>query len=279
MRLWIAIAAAATLLVAGVAATRLAAVSAPTEAPAAVAAPQIAAPPRITSLGRIEPKNGIYRIAGPSESSVVISALRVDEGDRVEAGDVIAVLDTHRELEAEVQRLEAEQQHAEREFRRYDGLWNEKIEASTLRDEWWTKLSALKADLARARAALEKTTVRSPIRGQVIEVHAREGERVELDGIVELAMTDQMLAVAEVYETDIGRVRLGQRATVSSPALAEPLGGKVERIGRKIGKLDILDDARVRLRRRIRIEVEIRLDDSERVAALTNLQVEVSIEP
>jgi HlyD family secretion protein len=92
-------------------------------------------------------------------------------------------------------------------------------------------------------------------------------------------MTDEMLAVAEIYETDIGRVQVGQRATVSSPALADPLVGKVERIGRKIGKLDVLDadpvaktDARV-------VEVEIRLDDAARVAALTNLQVEVSIEP
>lgn len=277
MRLWIPITTVATLLVASVAATQLGGAPTPKEAPAA-ATPN-PEPPRITSLGRIEPKNGVYRIAGPSESSVVIATLRVDEGDRVEAGDVIAVLDTHRELEAEVQRLEVELAHAEREFRRYDGLWNEKIEAATLRDEWWMKLSSLKAGLARARAALEKTTVRSPIRGQVIDVHAREGERVELDGIVELAMTDAMLAVAEVYETDIGRVRLGQRATVSSPALAEPLGGVVERIGRKIGKLDILDadpaaktDARV-------VEVEIRLDDAERVAALTNLQVEVAIEP
>ncbi|MGH7806375.1 MAG: HlyD family efflux transporter periplasmic adaptor subunit, partial [Candidatus Binatia bacterium] len=265
------------LVVATVAATQLGGDSSAPQGPAAAPPPSM--PPRITSLGRIEPKNGIYRIAGPSETSVVIATLRVDEGDRVEAGDVIAVLDTHRELEAEVQRLEVELAHAEREFRRYDGLWSEKIESATLRDEWWTKLSALKADLARARAALEKTTVRSPIRGQVIDVHAREGERVDLDGIVELAMTDEMLAVAEIYETDIGRVRIGQRATVSSPALAEPLGGKVERIGRKIGKLDVLDadpvaktDARV-------VEVEIRLDDAERVAALTNLQVEVSIEP
>jgi HlyD family secretion protein len=86
-----------------------------------------------------------------------------------------------------------------------------------------------------------------------------------------------MFAIAEVYETDIGRVRLGQRATVTSPAFHGPLGGTVDRIGMKIGKADEINvdpiaatDARV-------IEVDVRLDDSPAVASLTNLQVEVAI--
>ena len=86
-----------------------------------------------------------------------------------------------------------------------------------------------------------------------------------------------MYTVAEVYETDIGKVHVGQRATITSPALHGELMGTVERIGMKIGKRDVLDvdpaastDARV-------VEVHIRLDDSRAVAGLTNLQVEVRI--
>ena len=86
-----------------------------------------------------------------------------------------------------------------------------------------------------------------------------------------------MYAIAEVYETDIVRVKVGQRAKVTSPAFPEPLEGTVERIGLKVGKMDVLGtdpaaktDARV-------IEVEVRLDDSEAAACQTNLSVEIAI--
>jgi HlyD family secretion protein len=50
----------------------------------------------------------------------------------------------------------------------------------------------------------------------VLQIHARPGERVGPEGIVELADTSVMYAVAEVYETDVGRVRIGQRARIRS---------------------------------------------------------------
>lgn len=88
-----------------------------------------------------------------------------------------------------------------------------------------------------------------------------------------------MYAVAEVYETDIILIKVGQRAKVSSPALAAPVSGTVESIGMKVGRMDVLGmdpvaeaDARV-------IEVDILLDEVEAVSALTNLQVEVEITP
>ena len=121
--------------------------------------------------------------------------------------------------------------------------------------------------------------VRSPITGRVLDIHARQGERVGADGIAELGQTDAMYAVAEVYETDAPRVRVGQRATVSSSALPQAVSGTVDRIGLKIGKKDVLSvdpaaktDARV-------VEVRILLDDAAQVAELTNLEVDVTITP
>jgi len=66
---------------------------------------------------------------------------------------------------------------------------------------------------------------------------------------------------------------------VRSPALAPELTGRVERIGMKIGKLDVLDtDPAARTDARV-VPVDIRLDDSTRGAGLSNLQVEVAIQP
>lgn len=242
------------------------------------AAASLHAPARIAALGRIEPRGGVRRIAGPSRPSVVIAKLQVDEGDSVEAGQVIAVLDTRETLQARLRRLEVEFTHTRGEYRRHDRLFRDGVESASEREQWSSKVQMLEAELERVRAEADKALVRAPIRGQVIDVHARTGERVGADGILELA-GDEMVAIAEVYEIDVGRVRIGQRAVVASPALSGPLSGTVQRIGRKIGKLDALGvdpvaaiDARV-------VEVEVGLDDDASVSGLTNLQVEVSISP
>ena len=133
----------------------------------------------------------------------------------------------------------------------------------------------------KAQVDLNLSYVKAPVSGSILKVHTRQGERINTDnGIVELGRTDQMYAIAEVYETDIAKVKNGQRATVTSPVFAGTLEGTVTRIGKQIGKKDVMDtdpaadtDARV-------IEVRIRLDpeSSKKVATLTNLQVEVKIE-
>jgi HlyD family secretion protein len=242
------------------------------------AAASPAPPPRVTALGRLEPKDGIIRLAGPSRASVVIAKLLVEEGDWVNAGQPIAELDTRGEDEARMARARVELTNAETDLRRVADLFRQGLAAESIRDAAQLKVDVAKADLGAARFTADLDIVRAPVRGQVITVHARAGERVGPDGIAELAETHRMYAVAEVYETDIGRVRVGQRATATSPALNAALAGTVDRIAMKVGKLDVLDvDPAARVDARV-VEVEVRLDDSARAAALSNLQVTVAID-
>src|SRR5262249_15356411 len=250
----------------------------------AAASPDAAAPPpradgTITALGRLRPKDGVTRVAGPVRPAAVIARLLVDKGDRVEAGQVIAVLDSFETLQAHVAGVRAQLDQAQTELRRLDELYRSKVVAVSERDAWRTKVNMYNADLHRAQVELDHASVRAPIAGEILDVHARPGERVGPDGIAEIAHTDQMYAIAEVYETDIGRVHVGQRATITSPVFTEPLQGTVERIGRKVGKIDVVDsdpasmtDARI-------VSVDVRLDDSQRSGVLTNLQVTVAITP
>jgi len=234
---------------------------------------------QITALGRLEPKDGVMHIAGPSHPTVVIGKLLVDVNDRVTAGQTIAILDSYEASKADAAQLEAELANAQAEQQRYDRLFTEGIVSTSERDSWRTKVETLKAQLQHAKADLDLAVVRAPVSGRVLDVHAREGERVGPDGIAELAQTDAMYAIAEIYETDVLRLRVGQRATITSAALPHPVSGAVDRIGLKIGKKDVLSvdpaaktDARV-------VEVRIRLDDPTEVAGLTNLEVDVAITP
>ena len=248
-------------------------------APADVAAPPPAKRLAVTALGRLEPRDGLIRIAGPSDLSVVIAELRVDDGDRVEAGQVVAQLDTFAVRKAAAERVEAELANARAELRRNDELHDGNIVSESHRDKWLLKVQVARAEVNGARAELERTLVRSPVDGVVVKVHVQAGERVGTDGILEVGRIDEMFAIAEVYETDIAGIRVGQRATVTSPVLSQPMTGQVDWINLKVGKLDVLgSDPAARTDARV-VEVEVRLDDGHLVSGLTNLQVEVEFEP
>ena len=137
------------------------------------------------------------------------------------------------------------------------------------------------ATVKKAQATLDLAYVRASRDGQILKIHTWPGETIGNKGIVELGKTDQMYVVAEVYQTDIQKVRLGQRATITSDAFSGTVKGTVDQIGLQIFKRDVLStdpladtDARV-------VEVKVRLDptDNQKVAGLTNVQVNVSINP
>ncbi|TAF09382.1 MAG: biotin/lipoyl-binding protein [Nostocales cyanobacterium] len=136
-----------------------------------------------------------------------------------------------------------------------------------------------KASVQTAAADLDLAYVRSPKDGQILKIHTFSGEIVSSQGIVEIGQTNQMYVVAEVYENDINRVKLGQNAIITQLNLPGELKGKVDNIGLLIAKKDVLNtdpaadiDARV-------VEVKIKLDgeSSKRVTGLTNSKVRVAI--
>jgi len=152
--------------------------------------------------------------------------------------------------------------------------------ANMARSQAQIEVDSAARNLQLAEAKLDRTIILTPRDGEVLRIITHPSEVVSENGIVELGNTRQMFVVAEVYESDVGKVRVGQQATVTSRngAFDQTLTGVVERIGSQIFKNNVLDDdpaanadARV-------VEVEIRLNNSQSVAKLTNLQVDVSID-
>ncbi|MGK7897669.1 MAG: ABC exporter membrane fusion protein [Xenococcus sp. (in: cyanobacteria)] len=138
------------------------------------------------------------------------------------------------------------------------------------------------AALKQAEENLKLSYVVAPTDGQIMTIYTYPGEIVGDDGVVEFGQTNQMIVVAEVYESDISRVKLGQKANITSEtgAFVGEISGTVSHIGLKIGKQDVLDtDPAADVDSRV-VEVEIRLDsaDSDRVSALTNSKAIVIIE-
>jgi HlyD family secretion protein len=131
----------------------------------------------------------------------------------------------------------------------------------------------------RAENDMQQTVVRAPITGQILKVHARLGEKLSDVGIAELGQTQQMVAVAEIYQSDITKVQMGQAVTVTSSAFEGQLRGSVSDIGLQVDRQSVFNrQPGENLDRRV-IEVKIQLtpEDSQRVTSLTNLQVQVAI--
>jgi HlyD family secretion protein len=302
----------------------------------------------VTALGWLEPASNIVKLAAPATVEASrIARLEVSEGDPIEVGQVVAVLDTADKLKAQLKTAEAQvalkralvarvrldtensivarrmaiakaqadldQAEAEfarqrtlvgREFatpanlekrkrdlevaraqieeaqsalRRLEATLSEPGQVPTQIDIAVAEreLAAAEADFVQARVLLDQASIRSPIRGRVITVLTRPGEKISADGVMELGGTQTMVAIAEVYQSDLPLVRVGQPVELKSDTFTFPVTGVVERIGLKVKRQSVINndpatdtDARV-------VEVRVILDpeSSHRVAGMTRLQV------
>ena len=300
----------------------------------------------VGALGRLEPGWKILQIApGSSADGTRVATLAVEEGDLVQAGTVLAVLDTHacrqaaldeanaqvaisrarlalvkagtkpEEIaaqEALIAKHRAALEFAEAGLQRAQQLVSRNALSAEEYEQRTMNLTSYQASLhqaekaitamkvvrpeevavaeaelmkasssvERAEAELETAQIVSPIIGRVLKIHARVGERIGESGMMEIGDTDSMHAVAEVYERDVPRIKIGQRAKVKVQSLPGDLQGEVVRVGWRVGRRDVLDndplkdtDARV-------VEVRIKLDSasSDRVSGLCFARVEVHID-
>lgn len=198
----------------------------------------------------------------------------------------LAVRQREEDLEAANARLlELQQQQAADERNVLAQI--ESVKARSIKSQAEIQINSAISELRLAEARLAQTIIRSPLAGQVIKVHLRAGESIEPavgeggagQTIVELGRTQQMFVVAEVYETDIAAIKPNMKAKITSPAFDGEILGVVDSIGLQIGKNDVLStDPAANTDTRV-IEVKIRLQDSQKVTSLTNLQVNVLIDP
>jgi HlyD family secretion protein len=82
-------------------------------------------------------------------------------------------------------------------------------------------LAAARAELSLAEAALERTRIRAPSNGTILQVNARVGETVAPSPenlLVVVGDVTSLRVRAEFEERDIGKLRVGQAAVVRSDA-------------------------------------------------------------
>ena len=149
--------------------------------------------------------------------------------------------------------------------------------------------ATLVEDLRSSRASLDKdkterakATVLAPFSGTVFKVHARPGDKVGEDGLLEMGDSSRMGVIAEVYQSDRPMIALGQKASLSADGFkGRKVEGQVVEIAREVSRQTVFSgQAGENLDRRV-LEVKIGLTPQESALAshLNYLQVNVLFAP
>ncbi|MEO8673006.1 MAG: efflux RND transporter periplasmic adaptor subunit [Tahibacter sp.] len=101
-------------------------------------------------------------------------------------------------------------------------------------------VGAASAERDRARALMDKSQIRAPVTGSVLKRDLREGETVVALSPLPLARIgdlSHLFVRADIDELDIARIRVGQKARVSSDAFSgQTFSGAVVRVSRRMGR-------------------------------------------
>jgi ABC exporter DevB family membrane fusion protein len=109
-------------------------------------------------------------------------------------------------------------------------------------------LKLAEAQLEEAQARYEKTFIRSPIDGSVLRKHHRSGESVSNsstvpDPILTIGDRQTLRVRVDVDETDVSKVRVGQKAYVTADAFGkQKFWGHVVRVGQQLGPKNVRTD-------------------------------------
>ncbi len=135
-------------------------------------------------------------------------------------------------------------------------------------------VEAARADLARARLDVERSTVVAPIAGTILDIHATPGQRPPVGGIMEMGDTRQMMAEVEVWQDRVSTLREGQSVEIMAAALGQTLQGKIDSIGLTVGRQGLISDdaAENKDARVVRVLVALDAPSSARAARFTNLE-------
>ena len=194
----------------------------------------------------------IDRIEIKSKASGEIVELPVEEGDFISQGDLIARLDQkdeHAEVaqaQADFDIAKAELKQAQSTFVRRNQLFQDNLISEEEQGQIELGLAVARGKLVQATTSLERakerlseSVVRAPINGIILQKYVEKGQIIasgvsNVSGgtpIVDIADMSSVYIEAGIDEIDIGKVQIGQFATVIAEAYPElEFNGKIVRI-------------------------------------------------
>jgi RND family efflux transporter MFP subunit len=197
----------------------------------------------------VDVETGWVRLAGSGDTGALLSAsgyilpdrkadvssrmfgtlewVGIEVGSRVKQGDIIGRI-ANADIAAQVEEAKASLADAEREYDRLKKIVEAGIERKELLDKAETQRQVARARLKQAEASFEYTLIRAPFDGVVVRRAAQSGENIGPAGGVNVGGSlctlidrNSLEMVADVNETNISKVKVGQKAEVAAEARPE----------------------------------------------------------
>ncbi len=166
--------------------------------------------------GTIEPWSKLNLLAKVSGS---ITEVLVKEGDRLKAGDVIALIEED-DYRIALDAARAAHSLAKSEFRRNQEMLKKKVIPPANLETSETKLLRAKTDLEMAELRLSRCEIIAPVSSVVRHLDAKIGAYVSVgDPLGELLQLDKVKAVVGIPESDVDAVRKIKQVALKVQAL------------------------------------------------------------
>jgi len=155
--------------------------------------------------------------------------LNFDVGDKVNSGQVLAVLESTN-LQAQLDEANAALQQADREWKRQAALWKDGVTTRSQLDGAEAQLKGARARVDQIRINMQDMVVRAPFDGTIATKNTEVGEVISsvmmgqvggtlpAGAICTLVDLKTLEVVADVNESSIGQLHEGQAAEVSVDA-------------------------------------------------------------
>ncbi|MCG9696933.1 efflux RND transporter periplasmic adaptor subunit [Shewanella sp. Isolate11] len=150
--------------------------------------------------------NVVTRIAG------LIENLKVEEGDRVTKGQLLAVIDAKRQR-YDLARSQAEVEIIEQELNRLKKMTNKEFVSADSMAKLEYNLQAAIAKRDLAALYVEESMIRSPIDGVIAKRYVKAGNMAkEFEQLFYVVNQDELYGIVHLPEIQLNRLRLGQEA-------------------------------------------------------------------
>lgn len=210
-----------------------------------------------------------------------IYKINVEEGSYVRKGDPLVILDKG-DLMARKEEAEAELRQAISDLNKYRDLYRDGVISKRELEMAETRQEKYIAIIKQIDSSLEDTVIRAPFSGRVVKKYKEIGETVgsltSPDHILKIADVSRMKVRAEVEESDIGKVAIGQKALIKTDAYPDvEFIGEVIKVGYSVGKKRLRsDDPRELIDVKV-IETEIEFKDIDMVREKLKIGMTVEV--
>ncbi len=151
-----------------------------------------------------------------AEAQGTIRYIKVEEGDAVKKGDIIAKVDAT-SVNSQLATSEASLKKAQKDLERYQRLEKAGAVSELQKEEAQLAVDNAKANLASVQQQLSFTTVYAPISGFVDEVSVEDGSFVMPGNqIASLIQVDRLKMIIKVSEDELSSIAVGQTVSVAT---------------------------------------------------------------